>query len=333
MESQFRMDARKRSPLVPPGFIGTSSEMQNVYQLINQVASSQATVLLEGESGTGKELAALAIHAESPRSAGPFISLNCAALPDNLIESELFGHVRGAFTGAHSLRKGRFELADHGTLFLDEVGELAPLTQAKLLRVLQTKSFERIGDTETRHVDVRIICATNRDLSQMIEDGSFRQDLYYRINVFPIHLPPLRKRSDDILALCNHFLRKFARENAHPPIRLSNEAMDLLQIYDWPGNIRELENVMIRAVLLAGHDSSIQVHHLPPHIQNLSRTPPTATLPETIERIEKEAITQAMQQSEGKLRSAAKILGITERMLGYKMKKYSLSYKDFRTSQ
>ncbi|MBQ7617944.1 MAG: sigma-54-dependent Fis family transcriptional regulator, partial [Desulfovibrio sp.] len=326
------------------GFIGHSSEMENVYQLINQVAKSEATVLLEGESGTGKELAAQAIHAQSLRSAGPFISLNCAALPEHLMESELFGHEKGAFTDAHTMRKGRFELAKGGTLFLDEIGELPLLTQAKLLRVLQNHTFERVGGMTTQQVDSRIIAATNRNLAQMVEQGQFRQDLFYRLNVFPITMPPLRSRPEDILPLFNYFLRKFAQENGHAKVRVSYAAMDLLVKYSWPGNVRELENVAIRSLLLLGQQNLITAAHLPANLQKdqpateavkqneigQSKQEFGQPLPELVANLEKEAIKEALTNSQGRMKSAAKVLGLTERCLGLKMKKYQISYKDFR---
>ena len=249
-----------------PGFIGTSEAMMRVYEQIAQVAPSPTTVLLRGESGTGKELAARAIHRGSSRATGPFVSLNCAALPENLIESELFGHERGAFTGAAATRKGRFELADGGTLFLDEVGELSLLTQAKLLRVIQERRFERLGAMESRQVDVRIIAATNQPLEDMVNAGTFRRDLYYRLNVFPIKMPALRDRRSDILPLASHFLRTFAADNGRGGMSLSLPVMELLQHWSWPGNIRELENVMERAVLIAGDEGVVMPHHLPPEL-------------------------------------------------------------------
>ncbi|MCR4666981.1 MAG: sigma 54-interacting transcriptional regulator [Desulfovibrio sp.] len=335
-ESQRLMDVEASRAPRPQGFIGLSSEMDNIYQLINQVANSQATVLLQGESGTGKELAARAIHAQSLRSHAPFISINCAALPLELIESELFGHEKGAFTGANAMHKGRFELADGGTLFLDEIGELPLVTQAKLLRVLQNKSFERVGGSETRRVDVRFISATNRDLVHMVEEGLFRQDLFYRINVFPIALPPLRARQDDILPLCNHFLRQFAAENKHPPIRLSYAAMDLLTAYQWPGNVRELENAMLRSALLLGPGTLIEPCHLPPLIAGFPGGEchldgeHGEALCQRVQRVERDGMVEALTRTKGHIKHAAGILGLTERVMRFKMKRYGLSYKTFR---
>ena len=233
IEENMRLRNALSAPLRPHGFVGNSDAMRLVYEQISQVAPSTTTVLLYGESGTGKELAAHAIHSAGKRSKGPFISLNCAALPENLIESELFGHEKGAFTGASGIRKGRFELADGGTLFLDEVGELSLLTQAKLLRVLQERCFERLGGTESLSVDVRIITATNRDLARMVEEGTFRRDLYYRLNVFPIHMPPLRERQNDIQPLAAYFVDKYAAANGRSGIRISLAVMDMLQRYSW----------------------------------------------------------------------------------------------------
>ncbi|MBO4335249.1 MAG: sigma 54-interacting transcriptional regulator [Desulfovibrio sp.] len=334
MEWQSRMDSHRSASKRPEGFIGQSSEMENVYQLIHQVADSSATVLLQGESGTGKELCARALHTHSARAKGPFISLNCAALPEQLIESELFGHEKGAFTGAQSQRKGRFELAHTGTLFLDEIGELPLTTQAKLLRVLQEKQFERVGGSQTLSVDVRFITATHRDLLQMVAEGSFRQDLFYRINVFPIFLPPLRKRSEDILPLCQHFLKKFAHENGTSPPRISSKAMDLLQRYAWPGNVRELENVLLRAVLLLGQEKLITQDHLPTLLsqspEEQALTNQGGDLPSRLAQLEKAAMIQALEQSRGRIRTACTLLGLTPRIFAYKMRKYQLNYQDFR---
>ena len=335
IESQRKMDEQNQSKLRPKGIIGNSSEMQNVYQLINQVADSMATVLLVGESGTGKELIARAIHDQSPRAQKPFISLNCAALPESLIESELFGHEKGAFSGAGYTRKGRFEMAHGGTLFLDEIGEMSLVMQAKMLRVLQSLTFERLGGMETHKVDVRLICATNRDLTQMVADATFRRDLYFRINVFPIFLPPLRERKSDILSLSNYFLKKFSPSNS--PIRLSYATMDLLENYCWPGNVRELENVLERAVLLLGQGSLILPVHLPKEVQegsinvtNDNTQVITQNLKEQLEEIEKNALIDALTNTNGHIGAAAHTLGYTERMMNLRMKKYNLNFKTFR---
>lgn len=334
-ESQRIMDLQAQKSCQPQGIIGNSSEMQNVYQQISQVAHSKATVLLQGESGTGKELVARAIHAESLRAKAPFISVNCAALPENLIESELFGHEKGAFTGAIQSRPGRFELANKGTLFLDEIGELPLQTQAKMLRVIQSLSFERVGGNETRQVDVRIIAATNRNLAKMVEEGSFRNDLYFRINVFPITLPPLRERKEDILPLCMYFLKQFKQDKNI--IRLSYAAMDLLEAYSWPGNVRELQNIIERAVLLLGPTKIILPEHLPQELKESSKIIcdhngyiSNGNLKNYLEQIEKKTIIEALTQSSGHMGAAAKSIGYTERVLELRLKKYNLSFKTFR---
>ncbi len=339
-EAQRKMDEKNAVPGRPKGFIGNSEVMQHVYAQIMQVSRSQATVFIQGESGTGKELAARAIHEASSRSDRQFESINCAAMPESLIESELFGHEKGAFTGAVSVRKGHFEQADGGTLFLDEVGELSQMAQAKLLRVLQERSFERLGGTVTLHVDVRLITATNRDLEKMVAEGTFRRDLYYRLNVFPIVLPPLRDRQDDILPLAHHFVQRFAAEMHRDDVRLSLAAMDMLQRYDWPGNIRELENAMERAVLLLGPQSLILPQHLPTAMHAFGdpasdgaqapRRRNSATLQEHMDELEKACIVDAMDACNGQIVKAAQALGLTQRILGLRLKKYRIDYKDFR---
>ncbi|MDR3073570.1 MAG: sigma 54-interacting transcriptional regulator [Deltaproteobacteria bacterium] len=318
------------------GMVGNSAALQAVLGELTQVAGSNATVLIRGESGTGKELAASAIHANSQRAGKPFVRLNCAALPEGLVESELFGHERGAFTGATGMRKGRFEMAHGGTLFLDEVGDLTAMTQAKLLRVLQEKEFERVGGTQTIHADVRLIAATNRDLERMVADGAFRQDLYYRLSVFPILLPPLRERREDIMPLATHFSEKYGQENGRRITRVSPEATALLTAYPWPGNIRELENVIERAVILCGPSGVIEAAHLPPALQGapLENAPPAAmncgSLDAALAQIEKRMITNALAGAKGNMAKAAQALGITERIMGLRMKKYGLSFKSFR---
>ncbi len=338
-EAQRKMDEKNAMPGRPKGFIGNSDVMQHVYAQILQVSQSPATVFLMGESGTGKELAARAIHMASSRADRRFEALNCAALPENLIESELFGHERGAFTGAVSVRKGRFEQADGGTLFLDEVGELSLLAQAKLLRVLQERSFERLGGTVPMRVDVRLITATNRDLEKMVAEGTFRRDLYYRLNVFPIVLPPLRERQDDILPLASHFVRRFALQAGREDVRISLAAMDMLQRYDWPGNIRELENAMERAVLLLGTRNLILPQHLPPAMHVFAGSSPetrqnrrrsTATLQEHLDELEKACIVDAMEDCCGQIAKAAEALGLTQRILGLRLKKYGINFRDYR---
>lgn len=305
--------------------IGQSNAMKQVYWLIEQVADSNATVLIRGESGTGKDLVAHAIHYLSPRANKPFIKVNCTALPDTLLESELFGHERGAFTGAIERKIGRFERAHSGTIFLDEIGDFPVNLQVKLLRIIQFKEFERLGGNETLKTNVRIIVATNKNLEKEIEEGIFREDLYYRINVFPIYLPPLRERKDDIMQLADHFLEKYAAENKKKITRISTPAIDMLTSYHWPGNIRELENCIERAVLLCDGDV-VRSEHLPPSLQMIRKGQLVApqSMAEIITNKEKELIIDALKKSFGKQRQAAAELGITERILGYKIKKYGI---------
>ncbi|MDE5831587.1 MAG: sigma 54-interacting transcriptional regulator [Desulfovibrio sp.] len=310
-----------------------SPAIRQVYDQIRIVAPSATTVLLLGESGTGKELAPRAIHESSPRASKPFVSLDCAALPVNLIESELFGHERGAFTGADSPRKGRFELADGGTLFLDEIGELPLLAQAKLLRALRDKSFEPLGSARTRRVDIRLIAATNRNLAAMVEAGTFRGDLYYRLNVFPIRLPPLRERKEDILPLAIFFLKRCAARDGKAPPRLSPDAMEILQNYAWPGNARELENCMERAWLLLGSGNALFPDYLPAESrENRTRKDARAreTLREKLDRLEKDCLLDALRDNGGNMKKAAAALGLTERIMGLRAKKYALNCKAFR---
>ncbi|MBI4852088.1 MAG: sigma 54-interacting transcriptional regulator [Acidobacteria bacterium] len=312
--------------------IGSSSSIRAVYQLITQVATTNTTVLIRGESGTGKELVAHAVHYSSERSSKPFVKVNCAALPESLIESELFGYEKGAFTGANARKKGRFELAEGGTLFLDEIGDLSSSTQVKLLRVLQEREFERVGGVETLKANVRIITATNKDLEKAIEKGLFREDLYYRLNVFTIYLPPLRERRTDILLLTDHFLEKYAREHNKPIKRVSTPAIDMLMCYHWPGNVRELENCMERAVLICD-GGVIHAHHLPPTLQTAeaSNTEPRLDLITTVENYEKDLILDALKSSRGNQAKAAVLLGSTERIINYKVKKYQIDYRRFRS--
>lgn len=319
-------------------FIGNSPAMQQIYAQIMQVAPSRLTVFLGGESGTGKELAARAIHEGSQRASGPFISVNCAAIPENLVESELFGHERGAFTGATQTRKGKFELAHRGTLFLDEIGETSLAVQARLLRVLQDRTFERIGGAATLQTDVRIIAATNRDLGRMVEEGTFRLDLFYRLHVFPICMPALRDRPDDIPLLADHFLHREAQLAKCRPARLSHDAIAILQSYDWPGNIRELENVMERSALLA-HGEIVLPEHLPAHLTHGIARPSSradvhcGNLKADLEEHEKGAILDALAASHGHIGKAAKNLGMTERVLALRLSRYGIDYKAFRTGR
>jgi Nif-specific regulatory protein len=305
--------------------VGSSNAIKEVYRLIEQVADSSATVLIRGESGTGKDLVAHAVHYNSLRADKPFVKVNCTALPETLLESELFGHEKGAFTGAVERKLGRFERAHGGTMFLDEIGDFPLNLQVKLLRVIQFKEFERLGGTDTIKTNVRVIVAANKNLEQEIEKGLFREDLYYRINVFPIYLPPLRERKDDIMLLADCFLEKLAAENRKDITRISTPAIEMLTRYHWPGNVRELENCIERAVLLCDGDV-IRSEHLPPSLQMIKRTGPAAkrSMTEAIENVEKELIVDALKKCSGQQRKAARDLGITERILGYKIKKYNI---------
>ena len=305
--------------------IYTSPVMEAVLEGARQVAGTNATVLLRGESGTGKELVASAIHYASRRAEKPFIKVACAALPENLLESELFGYEKGAFTGAAERKIGRFEMASGGTLFLDEIGDLTLATQVKLLRVLQEKEFERLGGTHTVKADVRVICATHRDLEHMVKERKFREDLFYRINVFPVYLPPLRERKEDIPLLLAHFTHKYNKENNKSIEGVSRAALDILMAHDWPGNIRELENVIERAVVLCKKEL-ISPADLPANLsqQAIAEVAPGGSnLPQIVESIEKQKIKEALAVHKTQ-RKAAKALGITERMLGYKIQKYGL---------
>jgi Nif-specific regulatory protein len=311
--------------------IGNSGPMRQVYEQVAQVAGTATTVLIRGESGTGKELIAHAIHYSSPRAKKPFIKVSAAALPETLIESELFGYEKGAFTGAQARKKGRFEMAEGGTLFLDEIGDLNLSTQIKLLRALQEREFERLGGTETVKVNVRMIAATNKDLEKAIADGSFREDLYYRLNVFTIFTPPLRERKPDVLLLADHFLEKYSREHSKRIRRISTPAIDMLASYHWPGNVRELENCIERAVLVCdGH--VVHGHHLPPTLQTAaaSDTVTRLALNEAVEAYEKDLIQDALKTTRGNCARAAKLLDSTERIIGYKVRKYGIDPLRFR---
>jgi Nif-specific regulatory protein len=314
--------------------VGTSAAMRAVYDMVAQVAPSDATVLVTGESGTGKELVAGEIHRTSRRADGPFVKVNCAALPESIIESELFGHERGAFTGAVGQRKGRFELAHGGTIFLDEIGELSPQVQVKLLRVLQEREIERIGGTSTIKVDVRVVAATNRNLEDELRAGRFREDLYYRLNVFPIRIPPLRERKSDIVLLADHFAEKYADRNGKLIKRISSPALDLLMSYHWPGNVRELENCIERAVILSS-DMVIHSYHLPPSLQSAqsTNTEPTTTLEAALSRLEKELIVEALKIAGGNMAAAARRLGITERQIGLRVHHYGINWKLYRATK
>jgi Nif-specific regulatory protein len=303
-----------------------------VFEQIAQVAHTNTTVLIRGESGTGKELIAHAIHYNSPRGKKAFVKVNCAALPEALIESELFGYEKGAFTDAHALKKGRFELAEGGTLFLDEIGDMKVSTQVKLLRVLQEKEFDRLGGTTSIRSDVRLIAGTNKDLEKAMAEGKFREDLYYRLNVFAIFVPPLRERKSDLLLLADHFLQKYAREHKKDIRRISTPAIDMLTAYHWPGNVRELENVIERAVLVC--DSNVlHGHHLPPTLQTAqaSGTVTTLSFSDAVAAYEKDLITDALKTTRGNRSKAASLLRTTERVVNYKARKYEIDVTRFRT--
>jgi Nif-specific regulatory protein len=329
-EENERLRAELRNRFRPANIIGNSHEMQTVYDQIAQVSKSATTVLIEGETGTGKELVAHAIHYNSDRADKPFIKAHCAALPESVIESELFGHEKGAFTGATGDRKGRFELAHGGSLFLDEIGDVPPSIQIKLLRVLQEREFERIGGTQTIKVNVRLITATNKDLRAMVNQGKFREDLFYRLHVFPIYVPPLRKRKADIVQLADYFLQKYAEENRKDVRRLSSAVIDMLMSYHWPGNVRELENCIERAVLVA-EGNVIHPYHLPPTLQTAeaSGTPTTGNLKSLVGAYERDLIRDALKSSRGNIAAAARALGATQRILGYKIQNYKIDPKQY----
>jgi Nif-specific regulatory protein len=315
----------------PTGMVGNSRPMRQVYALIERVAKSTATVLVLGESGAGKELVARAIHDRSPRSKNSFIAFNCAALPEGVIESELFGHEKGAFTGAIAERLGRFELAQGGTLFLDEVGELPLTVQVKLLRVLQERELERVGGSKVIKVDARLIAATNRDLQAEVKAGRFREDLFYRLNVFPMRVPPLRERRTDIPLLIDHFIHHFSKEHQHKAIRVSSPAIDMLVSYSWPGNVRELANTIERAVLLCD-EGVLRSHHLPPTLQTGegSGTELKGMMQAALDQLEKEFLVEALKAERGNMAGAARRLGLTERILGLRMGKHDLEPRDYR---
>ena len=304
-----------------------SGKMSGLINMAGRVAASRATVLLQGESGTGKELLARLIHHLSPRSTRPIIAVNCGALHENLLESELFGHEKGAFTGATARRIGRFEEADGGTLFLDEIGELSQSVQVKLLRFLQEHEFQRLGGNQTLHTDVRVISATNRNLEQRVREGAFREDLFYRLNVVTMSIPPLRERREDIPPLIDHFLKRYAEENGREIDGLSSEAQDVPLKYDYPGNVRELENIIERAVVIA-REEVISVEDLPfretSEERAEARKGEAGFLRGSVEELEKNLIVEAMEKSDDHQTRAAELLGISERMLRYKLKKYGL---------
>lgn len=309
------------------GLIGWSPAMQAVYKTIGRIVDSDVTVLIRGESGTGKELVARAIHCNSPRKSGPFVKVNCASIPENLLESELFGHEKGAFTGAHARKPGKFELAQRGTIFLDEIGEMSLATQAKLLRVLQEKEFERIGGTETIRADVRILAATNRNLEQAIQNGQFREDLFFRLNVVEVWLPPLREHREDIPILADHFVRHAAREHRKEVLGFSEAALDLLLRYDWPGNIRELKNLCERCVLLAS-GPLIDVEDLPGNVRDRARQAEVPvrelSLKEAVADTERRLLLEALEKHNWNRSAAAKALKMNRSTLYAKMKELGL---------
>ncbi|GAA5481817.1 sigma 54-interacting transcriptional regulator [Haloferula sargassicola] len=332
----FRLENEKLQDQVqrhlrPDNMIGNSRAMQIVYHSIEQVAASNSTVLIRGESGVGKELVAHAIHRRSQREGKAFVKINCAALPDGIVESELFGHERGAFTGAVAMRKGRFELAHRGTIFLDEIGELPLQTQAKLLRILQEREFERVGGTATLRCDVRVIAATNRPLEEFVEEGKFRQDLYYRLNVFPVFVPALRERKTDILQLADFFVEKYNQANGKKIRRISTPAIDMLMSYHWPGNVRELENCIERATLLTTEEV-IHGYHLPPTLQvpTANDAPNRSTLQAALDGVEREMIIDALKTHRGNMAAAARQLELTERVMGLRVKKHGIDWADYR---
>jgi len=315
--------------------IGNCSAMRAVYEQIVQVAGSTATVLIRGESGTGKELAARAVHYGSERRNNAFVSVNCAALPENLIESELFGHEKGAFTGAIQQRKGRFEMANGGTIFLDEIGDISPAVQVRLLRVLQERTFERVGSSESVPVNVRVLAATSRNLEKEIEEGTFREDLYYRLNVFPIILPPLRERRSDIMLLADHFLQKYGEMYGKSIKRISTAAINMMMAYHWPGNVRELENCIERAVLTAS-DEVIHGYNLPPSLQTSDETRTSifpkdgADLKTMVESYEKEIIIDALKKHRGNAAATARYLNTTQRIINYRIDKLRIHPDDYK---
>jgi len=337
--TQLRAQVAKRYAF--HNLIGKSQGMQEIYSKIEQVADSRTTVLITGESGTGKELVAKALHYNSSRRERPFVALNCAALPETLIESELFGHEKGSFTDATARRVGQFELANTGTLFLDEIGDLSPVTQAKLLRVIQEREFTRIGGVQPIKVDVRIVAATNKNLDELVRKGQFREDLYYRINVISLYLPPLRERGEDIPLIANHFLEKRLEEAQRPPIEFGKEALELLTRYPWPGNVRELENFIEQAFIWSQHATEITPEHLPTSIKSTSRSPSLRddtlagrmSLEKAVMEFEREIILDALKRTNYVQTHAANLLGISRRMLKYRMDTLGIGRPDNSTAQ
>jgi Nif-specific regulatory protein len=330
-EENQRLQHELREKFQPSNIIGNANSMRQVYYLINKVSDSNATVLILGESGVGKELVANAIHYNSNRSHKPFVKFNCAALVEGLVESELFGHEKGAFTGANSTRIGKFEQADGGSIFLDEIGEVSLTVQAKLLRVIQEKELERVGGTKMVQTDVRIIAATNRDLLKLIQQGQFREDLYYRLNTFPIIVPSLRERQTDIPLLIDYFLEKYSKLHNKGIRRISTQTIDMLMSYHWPGNVRELENCIERSVILS-EEGVVRSHHLPPTLQTAdsSNTRQQGTLAKILQTVEHEIIIETLKNTKGNMAKAAKELGLTERVMNLRVHKYNIDFKKFR---
>jgi len=315
--------ARVRDRVAPNNIIGGAPPMQRVFEIIDQVAPSKATVLITGESGTGKELVANAIHARSPRANGPFVKLHCAALAETLLESELFGHERGAFTGAAVRKDGRFSVADGGTLFLDEIGEISPSVQVKLLRFLQEHEFERVGGTQTIRVDVRVIAATNKNLAEEVKHGRFREDLFYRLNVVTIEMPPLRDRKSDIPVLARFFLDRYAKDNNKSIEAISPQTLELLTNYEWPGNVRELENAIERAVVLTS-GTALEPRHLPANVRPTVTPTGMPSIPgASLAEIEKYAILETLKSTGGSTSKAAELLGISVRTIQYRLHEYN----------
>lgn len=329
-EENLQLHDELKDIFKPKNIIGNSKAIHQSFQMLNKVATTDTTVLIRGESGVGKELFAAAIHHNSHRANKPFIKVNCSALPETLIESELFGHERGAFTGADKMRIGRFEAANGGTIFLDEIGDLPLATQVKILRILQEKEFERLGSATTMKADVRVITATNRDLEESIDDGSFREDLFYRLNVFPIYVPPLRDRRSDITLLADYFVEKFNKKNGKNIKRISTSAIDMLMSYHWPGNVRELENCIERASILC-NEEVIYGYHLPPTLQTPDEESlQKGSLQSILDTMEKEIIQDTLKMTKGNMTKAATHLGITERIMGLRVNKYKIDPRRYK---
>ena len=331
-DENLRLQGELKERFHPANIIGNSRAMEEVGEMIGKVAPSDATVLLRGDSGTGKELVADALHYHSLRSSRPLVKVHVAALPESLVEAELFGHEKGAFTGATEDKEGRFERADGGTLFLDEIGELPPGVQVKLLRVLQSRQVERLGGSGPRHVDVRVVAATHVDLERAVAGGRFREDLFYRLNVFPIYVPPLRERKSDVLLLADTFLERYGRKHGQPMRRISTPAIDMLMSYHWPGNVRELENCIERAVILS-MDGVVHGHHLPPTLQTAAAS--GTNLPGSLEMMmssyEREILVEALKSTRGNMAKAARALGTTARIFSYRTRRLGIDPGGYRS--